>query len=207
MLIVADVHGRFDALGTLARSGESLLILGDLINFVDYRTMDGIAAAVLGKDFVKQVARVRAVGDYEGSRALWREHMAGRESDIRRQIGEQVHHQYEETRRALEGGVSYVTYGTSTHRKRCAPASPPVRPLWMVRLLRSKDSVSASSEEGHRLHLALSVRCRKKPWPPNWIASARSKSCVRMYRRRFLPSAPTSLPAGRRETQRRSSGI
>lgn len=111
MLIVADVHGRFDALGTLARSGESLLILGDLINFVDYRTMDGIAAAVLGKDFVKQVARVRAVGDYEGSRALWREHMAGRESDIRRQIGEQVHHQYEETRRALEGGVSYVTYG------------------------------------------------------------------------------------------------
>ena len=111
MLIVSDVHGRFDALGTLARSGEPLLILGDLINFVDYRTMDGIAAAVLGKDFVRQVAQFRGNGDYQASRALWREHMAGRESEIRRQIGEHVHHQYEETRRALEGGISYVTYG------------------------------------------------------------------------------------------------
>ena len=111
MQIVADVHGEFDALAKLARSGESLLILGDLINYVDYRTMDGIAAEVLGKAFVKQVAHFRAVGDYAGSRALWREHMAGRESEIRRQIGEHVRRQYEDTGRALEGGVSYVTYG------------------------------------------------------------------------------------------------
>ncbi len=79
MQIVADVHGEFDSLAKLARSGEPLLVLGDLINYVDYRTMDGIAAEVLGKEFVRQVARFRAVGDYEGSRALWREQMAGRE--------------------------------------------------------------------------------------------------------------------------------
>jgi Icc-related predicted phosphoesterase len=111
MHIVADVHGEFDALANLARSGEPLLVLGDLINYVDYRTMDGIAAEVLGKEFVRQVARFRAVGDYEGSRALWREHMAGRASEIRRQIGEHVREQYQDTGRALEGGVSYVTFG------------------------------------------------------------------------------------------------
>jgi Icc-related predicted phosphoesterase len=111
MLLVADVHGEFDALGRLAGTGEPLLILGDLINYVDYRTMDGIAADVLGREFVVQVARFRAAGDYQASRAHWREHMAGREADIRRQIGEQVRRQYEETRRALEGGTSYVTYG------------------------------------------------------------------------------------------------
>ena len=111
MLLVADVHGEFDALGRLVGTREPLLILGDLINYVDYRTMDGIAADVLGKDFVAEVARFRAVGDYQGSRAHWRKHMAGRESEIRRQIGEQVRRQYAETRRALEGGTTFVTYG------------------------------------------------------------------------------------------------
>jgi Icc-related predicted phosphoesterase len=111
MLIVSDVHGAFEALGQLARSGEPLLILGDLVNYVDYRTMDGIAAEVLGKHFVRQVAGFRATGDYEASRALWREHMTGRETEIRSQIAQHVRRQYEETGRALEGGVSYVTFG------------------------------------------------------------------------------------------------
>ena len=44
MLLVADVHGEFNALSRLVRTGEPLLILGDLINYVDYRTLDGIAA-------------------------------------------------------------------------------------------------------------------------------------------------------------------
>ena len=111
MLIVADVHGEFESLGRLAKTGEPLLVLGDLINYVDYRTMDGIAADVLGTEFVRQVAGFRATGDYEASRALWRENMAGRESEIRRKIAELVHDQYEQTRRALDGGISYVTYG------------------------------------------------------------------------------------------------
>jgi Icc-related predicted phosphoesterase len=111
MLLVADVHGEFDALGKLARMGEPLLVLGDLINYVDYRTMDGIAAEVLGKDFVQQVARHRATGDYQASRALWKQNMAGRESEIRRLIGDRVRYQYQETHRALAGGKSFVTYG------------------------------------------------------------------------------------------------
>lgn len=111
MLLVSDVHGEFDALRQLAQTGEPLLVLGDLINFVDYRTFDGIAADVLGKDFVARISGYRADGDYEGSRGLWRRQMRGREAEIRRAMAEKVRFQYEETRRALEGANAYVTFG------------------------------------------------------------------------------------------------
>ncbi len=111
MLLVSDVHGEFTALRRLARSGETLLVLGDLVNFVDYRTLDGLAAEVLGRDFVARMTGFRASGDYEGSRGLWREHMSGRESEIRQRMAEGLRRQYDETRRALEGARAYVTYG------------------------------------------------------------------------------------------------
>jgi Icc-related predicted phosphoesterase len=111
MLIVSDVHGAFDHLARLATAGETLLILGDLINYVDYRTMDGIVADVLGREFVRKVARYRAVGDYRGSRGLWQETIAGREAEIRRRIGEEVSNQYRRTGDALADGTAYVTYG------------------------------------------------------------------------------------------------
>ena len=48
LLVVSDVHGAFDALEEVARRGEILLILGDLINLLDYRTHEGIITDVLG---------------------------------------------------------------------------------------------------------------------------------------------------------------
>ncbi len=37
MLLVSDVHGAADALRSVAASGELVCVLGDLINFIDYR--------------------------------------------------------------------------------------------------------------------------------------------------------------------------
>jgi Icc-related predicted phosphoesterase len=111
MLIVSDVHGAFDDLARLTDTGETLLILGDLINYVDYRTTDGIVADVLGREFVRKVARYRAVGDYRGSRGMWREVTAGREAEIRGRIGEEVQRQYERAGSVLAGSTAYVTYG------------------------------------------------------------------------------------------------
>lgn len=111
MLIVSDVHGEFAALRRVALTGEPLLVLGDLINYVDYRTLEGMAADVLGVEFVARMTGYRASGDYEGSRGLWREHMRGREDEVRTRMAEAVRRQYEETRRALEGAHAYVTYG------------------------------------------------------------------------------------------------
>ena len=46
MLLVADVHGAAEALGKVAGRGETVLVLGDLVNFIDYRSLDGILAEV-----------------------------------------------------------------------------------------------------------------------------------------------------------------
>ncbi len=48
MLVVSDVHGAFDALADLKRYDEPLLVLGDLLNLLDYRTGEGITADGLG---------------------------------------------------------------------------------------------------------------------------------------------------------------
>lgn len=111
MLLVADVHGAFDALREVAQRGEPLLVLGDLINFIDYRTNEGIAAEVFGDDFVAQITRFRATGDYRGSRRLWEEHTDGKREQVRALLVAKVDEQYAECRVALEGATAYVTFG------------------------------------------------------------------------------------------------
>ncbi|MGH9053930.1 MAG: metallophosphoesterase, partial [Acidimicrobiia bacterium] len=64
MLLVADVHGAAEALGKVAGRGETLLVLGDLVNFIDYRSLDGILADVYGKQFVAEVVALRAADDH-----------------------------------------------------------------------------------------------------------------------------------------------
>ncbi len=111
MLLVSDVHGAFDALAGVASRGETLLVLGDLLNFVDYRTMDGMLAEVAGKEFVARLADLRNRGDRAGAGRMWREFATGREAEIQGRYDEMTRDAYERVARALEGSRSYVTYG------------------------------------------------------------------------------------------------
>lgn len=111
MLVVADIHGSFDALARLTATGETLVILGDLLNFVDYRTGHGIAADVFGMEFAAAAMQFRRRGDFTGSRRLWRERSAGREEEIRTRVGEAIRSQYLAMRAALDGGNGFVTHG------------------------------------------------------------------------------------------------
>lgn len=112
MRLISDVHGAFASLRELAgTSQEPLLILGDFVNFVDYRTGDGIVADVFGKGFVGQVAALRAAGDYEGSRALWRQKAAESTEDVRLLISEKLSKQYGQIAAALDGCPAFVIYG------------------------------------------------------------------------------------------------
>ncbi len=111
VLIVSDVHGEFDALARLAQSGETLLILGDLINLMDYRTGEGIIADVMGSDFGRQVSSRRAASDYGGMRHLWTERTEGRDAEVRAEVASRVADQYAACQRALAGGTGYVTFG------------------------------------------------------------------------------------------------
>lgn len=111
MLLISDVHGEFEAMRRLAASGETLLILGDLVNLMDYRTGEGITADLLGIEFARQTAQARATGDYARMRTLWTEKVGDRWEDFRSDFERAVIAQYEATRSALVGATAYVTFG------------------------------------------------------------------------------------------------
>jgi Icc-related predicted phosphoesterase len=111
MLLCSDVHGARRALERVAGQGEPLLILGDLINLIDYRDMSGIIADIAGIDFVRRMVRLRDAGDFAGARQLWGELTAGREDEMRRAWAEHTEAAYRDICAALHGATAFVTYG------------------------------------------------------------------------------------------------
>ncbi len=67
MLIVSDVHGASAALRRVASMGEPLLVLGDLINYIDYRTNEGIVADVSGQELVDEFVSIRGAEGHEAA--------------------------------------------------------------------------------------------------------------------------------------------
>lgn len=124
VLIVSDVHGEFDALADLVRTGETLLVLGDLINLMDYRTGEGIISDVMGGDFGLLVSARRGASDYSGMRELWEQRSDGRRDEIRRGIAHLVEQEYGRCRHALAGGKGYVTFGNVDRPALLAEALP-----------------------------------------------------------------------------------
>jgi Icc-related predicted phosphoesterase len=58
--VVSDVHGNVDALARAGAGADALVVLGDLIDFVDYHDhTKGILGAVFGPEKVAQFARLR----------------------------------------------------------------------------------------------------------------------------------------------------
>lgn len=124
MLLVSDVHGEFEALQRLAGSGQTLLILGDLINLLDYRTREGIIAEVLGEDFSGKVADHRASGDYTAMRQAWTEIVGDRRDEVRAEIEARIQAEYDRCREALVGASGYATYGNVDRPELLAASLP-----------------------------------------------------------------------------------
>lgn len=125
MILVADVHGAFEDLARVAASGETLLVLGDLLNIVDHRTHEGMLADVIGRDQVARLADMRSRGDRQGARAAWASTTAGREDEIRDRIDALIEAAYGEMGRALRGADAFVTFGNVDRPDRLAAHLPP----------------------------------------------------------------------------------
>lgn len=104
--VVSDLHGAIDELRKAIPEQSTLLLLGDLINFLDYFSMTGILTEVFSLEAVREVARLRAEGDYEQARNVMRARTEGREDEVRTEIGERVRVQYE----AVFAGLPNPTY-------------------------------------------------------------------------------------------------
>jgi Icc-related predicted phosphoesterase len=111
MLLISDVHGAVGPLRRVAAQPGPLLVLGDLINFIDYRTNDGIVATVSGRGLVDEFIDLRARGDGAAVRRLWAAHSAGREAEIRAAYDTAIAAAYVEICDPLEGSEAYVTFG------------------------------------------------------------------------------------------------
>ena len=106
---ISDLHGAVEHLPAVARDCDALLVLGDLINVLDYRTMDGILVEVFGREPVAEAARLRAQGRLEEARAVIRSRVDP-ELDFRGQFAELARLEYERVFEALPS-CAYVTFG------------------------------------------------------------------------------------------------
>jgi len=111
VLIVSDIHGAFEPLAELARGSETVLVLGDLLNLMDYRTGEGITADILGRDTAMRIARARAAGDFGEMRSIWSEAIGADADGFRAQFEANALGQYQEMHRQLEGTRGYATFG------------------------------------------------------------------------------------------------
>lgn len=74
--VVADIHGNFEDLAAAAEGADLLLILGDLLDYVDYHDPSGgILGAVFGAELVRPFTALRTRGDFAGlhvyNQQLW----------------------------------------------------------------------------------------------------------------------------------------
>jgi Icc-related predicted phosphoesterase len=99
--VVSDLHGAQDDLRKAVPEGSTLLLLGDLINFLDYISMSGILTEVFSIEAVQEVVRLRTAGRIEEARKVMHERSVGREDEIRSEIQKRVLAQYEEIFQAL----------------------------------------------------------------------------------------------------------
>ena len=108
---ISDLHGATDHLRALAGTCDALLVLGDLINVLDYRTMDGILVDVFGREPVAEAARLRSEGRFEEARAAFRERVGSDAGDdLRRRFLELVRQDYERVFEAMPPNA-FVTFG------------------------------------------------------------------------------------------------
>lgn len=108
--VVSDLHGAVDPLSKEVPEGAVLLLLGDLVNFLDYITMEGILTEVFPVETVAEVVELRTAGRVDEARAVMQARSAGREDEIRSAIGARVVAQYEQVFAALPA-PTYLTFG------------------------------------------------------------------------------------------------
>ena len=106
---IADLHGAVDRLDAVASECDALLVLGDLINVLDYRTMDGILVEVFGRGPVAEAAELRSQGRFDEARAVIRRRV-GEGHEARARFIELARQDYQRVFAALPDHA-YVTFG------------------------------------------------------------------------------------------------
>lgn len=107
--MISDLHGATDRLAQAAEGCDALLILGDLINVLDYHRMEGILVDIFGPEPVAEAAGLRARGRFEEAREVMRRRSPP-DLEVRERFVELARAEYARVFEALTG-PAFVTYG------------------------------------------------------------------------------------------------
>src|SRR4030095_8275119 len=98
------------ALAREAATADALLVCGDLVNLIDYRTMQGIAAEIFGPEVTAAFVRHRTAGRFEVRVRVLRGASEGREEETGERVRAAVREQYEAVFAAFPE-PTYLTHG------------------------------------------------------------------------------------------------
>ena len=102
MIFISDVHHQLEFLKLLPKKNEPVVILGDLINWIDYRNGDGIAKEVFGLENVQKLINLRKEHRFEERKDLWKSLYSNDPEVIMKNMRDAIENQYEEVFRILK---------------------------------------------------------------------------------------------------------
>jgi Icc-related predicted phosphoesterase len=108
--VVSDIHGAAADLAREAATADALLVCGDLVNLIDYRTKQGIAAEIFGPEVTAAFVRHRTAGRFEEAGRILRGAAEGREDEVRERVRAALREQYEAVFAAFPE-PTYLTHG------------------------------------------------------------------------------------------------
>lgn len=101
--IISDLHGATHALAREVAPEDTLLLLGDLVNVIDYTRMDGILVDIFGADAVHEVVSLRAAGRFDEARQIMAKRRSGREEEVASNLQRSITEAYQQVFAALPG--------------------------------------------------------------------------------------------------------
>ena len=111
MFFISDVHHGLASIKNLPKTKEPLVILGDLINWIDYRTGQGIAEDVFGKEIVIKLVQLRKDHNFKERRKLWSSMFEENPDLIQQKLESAIYRQYKEVFNALNDFEVWIIPG------------------------------------------------------------------------------------------------
>jgi Icc-related predicted phosphoesterase len=110
--LIADPHGRFDDLGEKISPGDTLLVLGDVLDLIDWADISGILPEVLGRDNLINKL-MSAVGAGPQAAVGLRDELLAPDGGYYEELLLRVNESYKAFSGVLEevGCAAYVIYG------------------------------------------------------------------------------------------------
>ena len=102
MFFISDVHHGLASIKNIPDTKEPVVILGDLINWIDYRTGQGIAEDVFGKEIVIKLVQLRKDHNFKDRRKLWSSMFEENPDLIQEKLELAIYRQYKEVFNALK---------------------------------------------------------------------------------------------------------